>query len=329
MGIWIYENKFKPIVDSDYQLTIKEGNTPLEEYKLNLEESSADHLFIKREDLNPTKSFKDRCLAYQLSRYYQLGKRDFAISSSGNAAVSSIAFCKKFPSSLHVFVSNSLENRKLKRLLEISELNPNMSEEISSEEEIVLSKNNIVLHFSKRPKSNAFKFSSSDRIILLNASKDDLAIEGYKTISYEILKDNTEIDAVFIPCSSGTSTVGIYNGFRENKQVLPQFHIAQTSKVHPIAKAFDDDYTKTKSSLATAITDRVAHRKEAVVSLLKQTNGSGWILSDNELLNARKLFSFLASSVKPTYDSLLAFAAFLKASKNGFKFYHPLLIFSG
>lgn len=327
--MWIYEDKFNPKIDSNYQLSVGEGNTPLEKFKINLNELETNHIFIKREDLNPTKSFKDRSLSYQLSRYYQLGKRDFAISSSGNAAVSAITYCKKFPANLHVFVSNKLETRKLKRLLQVCEIKTNKSAQISPDREAVLSKNNIVLHFSKRAKSNAFKFSSTDRIVLLNASKDDLAIEGYKTISYEIQNKHPEIDAIFIPCSSGTSTVGIFRGFKNEKSKLPQFHIAQTEKTHPIAKEFDNNFSKKNSSLATAITDRVAHRKEKVISILKQSKGSGWVISDDDLLYARKLFSFVASDISPTYDSLLSFAALIKAKSNGYEFKNPLLIFSG
>lgn len=52
------------------KLTLEEGNTPIEE----LEVDSVKTL-LKREDKNPNGSFKDRSLAYQLSKHISDGKR--------------------------------------------------------------------------------------------------------------------------------------------------------------------------------------------------------------------------------------------------------------
>jgi hypothetical protein len=63
-------------------------------------------------------------------------------------------------------------------------------------------------------------------------------------------------------------------------------HLCQTVKIHPIASEFDKNYTGSKSSLADAITDRVMHRKDRLLDLLKEIQGSAWVISDEELKNA-------------------------------------------
>jgi len=51
-----------------------------------------DDFYIKREDLNPTGSAKDRALFYQVNNLQKLGFTNAVISSTGNAAISASYF---------------------------------------------------------------------------------------------------------------------------------------------------------------------------------------------------------------------------------------------
>ena len=90
MSIWKYSDDFIPQIENDFQLSVGEGNTPLESFPALATRFNLDNIYLKREDNNPTGSHKDRGLAYHLSYYIKKGYRDFVISSSGNS------FCIKF-----------------------------------------------------------------------------------------------------------------------------------------------------------------------------------------------------------------------------------------
>lgn len=288
------------------QLEIGQGNTPL-----TLQDVDGVEVGIKNEYSNPNQSFKDRGLAYQISKHVQEGKTRYALSSSGNAAISAASLAKKYSLELELFLSRTIIPKKLEEITNISNLSKN-----------------IHVNISDKPRSDLIKYvNSNPEVTNLRGSTDPYATSGYKTIAYEIVEQLPQIDAIFIPCSSGTSTLGIAEGFKEmNKNVA--IHICQTSKIHPIAKMFDINYSATESSLGDAITDKVAHRKKSIVDIVKQTQGFGWVISDEELLLAKRMadewdFKFL------TYNSLLSLAGLLKSKRTNYIYNYPVLLFSG
>lgn len=310
----------KPSVKASFRLSLDEGSTPCQECPSLAKELDLEKLYLKREDLNPTGSFKDRSLAYQLSAYLQKGNTKYVISSSGNAAVSAVSYCKLFKCQLTVFVSRKIPKDKLDRLLK--------SSGIAKLGKSPLQKKNITIYFSDRPRSDAIKFANENKAINLRGSTDDLAIVGFKTITYELAEQTKSIDAVFIPCSSGTSTVGIYKGFKDLGMKLPQIHIIQTTKIHQIACGFDRGFDKSETSLASAIVDKVAHRKEQVIDIVRKTEGSGWVISDKEIEASQKMLR-KNCDITASADSALSLAGVVKALNNSFKIKRPVLILSG
>ncbi|KKQ36337.1 MAG: L-threonine synthase [candidate division WS6 bacterium GW2011_GWA2_37_6] len=319
MSIWKHD-QINSLIDEKYQLTINEGGTSLikifldrqEQKELGIKDGKTQKLYLKLETMNPNKSFKDRSLAYQISYYYSKGKKKLLISSSGNAAVSAAAYVSLTDMKLAVFVSNKVNKAKLERLNKFVSQNPNIS-----------------LNFSMRPKSDAIKYSLNEDYVNLRGSMDENAVVGFKTISHELFEELTECDAIFVPCSSGTSTVGISQGYDDLKLKAPALHICQTSKVHPIAKNFDIIYTPTKTSLSDAIVDRVAKREQQVLDIIQNTNGSGWILSDEDIERALKFLKRKTKLPDLTYNGILSFAGLVKALKRHKQFTNPVCIISG
>ena len=107
MSIWKFEKFFKNQVEEPFRLTLSEGGTPLEKYSNPF--GNIENLYIKWEDKNPSGSFKDRYIAYYLSLKLQSGIRKFALSSSGNAAISAVRYAMLGKCELHVFLSKSLK----------------------------------------------------------------------------------------------------------------------------------------------------------------------------------------------------------------------------
>lgn len=301
-GIWQFSS-INSLVKPKFQFSLNEANTSLE--KISLDSSD---LYFKRDDENPNQSFKDRSLAFQLSTHFSKGVTSFVISSSGNAAVSAAAYSNLMGVSLNIFVSDKISEQKLLRI----------EKHTSSL---------VKIHKSKRAKSDTIKFATENDVTNLRGSQDDNAIIGFQTIAYELVDQLPKIDAVFIPCSSGTSTIGVANGFRElGKNVA--IHICQTERIHPIAKEFDEHFHTSATSLADAITDRVAHRKDDVINVLESTNGDGWVLSDMDIDSAKKMLNNKNIN-NISYNSLLSVAGYLKAKNNNYDYNYPVALISG
>lgn len=325
MSIWKYPEISK-LIDEKYRLSLNEGNTPLiklflDRYELRelgvKDPDRTQKVYLKLETANPNKSFKDRSLAFQISHYYAKGVKRLLISSSGNAAVSAAGYISQTKEmKLAVFVSNKVNKAKLEKLNAYVSKNPNIS-----------------IVFSDKAKSDAIKYSNESGYVNLRGSADEMAVTGFKTIGYELFDQSSEIDAIFIPTSSGTSTLGIYQAYKEkveNKAQMPKFNVCQTTKIHPIAKEFDIMFEPSETSLADAIVDRVAKRKSEIVELVKETNGSGWILSDEEI---KYSLDFLQKKTKLpdlTSNGILSFAGLVKALKRKKMIYRaPVCIISG
>lgn len=319
MSIWKFPSISKQIPENK-QLTLGEGNTNIytiyldrhELKQLGIEAKNTQKVILKLETMNPNRSFKDRSLAFQISYYYAHGKSKLLISSSGNAANSAASYVGLTDIKLAIFVSNKINPLKLSHLKDIIDNNPH-----------------VTLNFSDKAKSDAIKFSNQGNYINLRGSEDDVAIEGFKTISYELSQQAPEADAVFIPCSSGTSTMGIAKGYKEVVEELPQIHICQTTKIHPMAKEFDFVFTKTNDSPADAIVDRVAKRKSEVTEIIKETNGFGWVLSEEEINKATNFLKKKTNLPDLTSNGCLSFAGLIRSMKKKKRFKNPVCIISG
>ncbi len=331
--IWKYSDKFRPQIKSDYQLSIDEGETPLDSFPEFARSIGLNSLYLKREDKNPTGSHKDRGLAYQISAHLQKGQDEFVISSSGNAAISAIKCVQKAGAKLHVYLSHNLPISKIERL------NKTFEKELLSQHLFYIGSdllyNNIAIHIVARPKVEAFRFAKKNNIPFIRGSTDEIASEGFKTIAFEIYEKVPEIDSIFIPCSSGTTAEGIYDGFQiireelpeEDSWQIPQLHIVQTAKVNTIAREFDKDFTETKTSLAQAIVDRVGHRKSEIIKHIIDTDGFGWVVSDEWIKKGTGVLQSLG--VNCSAEGGAAMGALLKALEKGWQIDNPVVVITG
>lgn len=274
-------------------------------------------IYIKREDLNPSGSHKDRALFPYVDKLVMKGEKAFCLSSSGNFAISAAYYARHHPQvQFHLFSPPTISQEKKDRLNEYKT-------------------DNVIIHWSKLARSEASQFSRKAHIRLLRGSKDDYLLEGYDELARELVEQTEgKGGSVFMAVSSGTMLAGLWEGFRNivgtgRDPSLPSLHIVQTTKVYPIAREFDQDFTPSKVSIASAIVDRVANRKDQVVKAVKESHGSGWIVSDEEITSAmKKLAEVLHENVSP--ESAMSLAGLHKACAKGFRAKEPIaLIFTG
>jgi len=278
-GIWQYAAYLSPLPNDD-KLSLGEGGTAVVFF--------GEGLVLKREDENPTGSLKDRGMAYLVSWAKSLGKKEAALSSSGNAAIAASEYCRLAGIKLHVFVT------------------PKIIEGKSAQ----LKKAGADISFSNRPVSEAIKFCRQKGILNLRPSQNQFGPEGYQTIAFELAESEGAIEDIFIPVSSGVALTGITEGFKK-LGFLPRLHVCQSSAVCPIASLFTKDFQPEKSSLAEALVAKYTPLRLKVTSLVKESGGTGWVISNEEIKEAQAELE--KKEIITSAEGALALAAWQKA----------------
>lgn len=272
------------------------GNTPI--IKL-------DGIYFKCEYENPTGSHKDRAFFGQIAQLKKQGVTKAVISSSGNAAISAAYYCNLEKIDLTVFISPNININKLKVL-------ENLKCQIIT---------------TQKPISDAFKFAKENGAYNLRQSTNKNASIGYETIATEIVNAGVSPDAIFIPVSSGTAFVGISGGFEKAGYKIP-INAVQTDAVNPIASQFDGNFKTTgEKSLADAIVAKFTPREDEIIKIIKETNGSGWVITNPEMRNARDWL--INHKINCSYEGAAALAALWKAKRNGFELKNPVCLLTG
>ena len=224
-NIWRYNELYREPVQLKFRLSLGEGWTKEENFSKLGRKLNLPNFYLKREDLNPLGSFKVRGLAYQISRAWQNGEREFSVSSTGNSALAAAALCKRANLKLFIFFHprpKSKEKRE-KILKKIKSFNP---------EKIFL---------EKEPTKRCQEFSKAKKIYNLTPSSDIYSFEGFKSIGFEIFErilENEKLEdlAIFSFSSSGSSLIGMGESFRflvakNFLKKLPRFYPVKIDKI--------------------------------------------------------------------------------------------------
>lgn len=269
-------------------------------------------VYLKREDQHKYGSHKGRSLPVMIKKYFKEDNlTNFVISSSGNAAIAAVhavqAHNRNNPIKLKltVFIGEHINPEKLKTLMAI------------------LEDANIKIEQVEKPKQMAFQMDKNGEAKLLRQSIDDTALEGYEELADELIKI-PNLSAVFIPTSSGTTAEGLGKAFSSlNKNI--QIHIVQTSTCHPIVSNFKKiTGIKEEISLADAIVDKIAHRKENVTKIIQETKGGAWLANNQEIKEVIELVEETCQ-LKISPNSALSIVGLKQAIENKWKFSGPIV----
>lgn len=267
-------------------------------------------VYLKREDQHKYGSHKGRSIPLMIKKYFKEDNiTKFVISSSGNAAIAAVyavqAHNRNNPIKikLTIFIGQNINPDKLKILLTI------------------INDPNIKLEQVEKPKQRAFQMDKNSEAKLLRQSTDDKALEGYLELAEELIKI-PNLSAVFIPTSSGTTAEGLGNAFLNFKKNI-QIHIVQTTSCHPMIEMIEKTETIKEKSLADAIVDKIAYRKENVAKIIEQTNGHAWIASNQEIKEVIELIKNTCQT-KISNNSALSVVGLKQALEKKWKFSGPV-----
>ncbi|WP_048152091.1 threonine synthase [Palaeococcus ferrophilus] len=291
--VWERFSEFFPF-ELEPELSLGEGDTPLVKSKLSGE--LGVRLYLKNETLNPTWSFKDRGTYVGIHRALQLGFKRIGTVSTGNMAASVAAYGARAGLKTYLLVSSTIAEEKLKALApygaKVIKVRGDYGE---------LYRRSLEL--------------GRERGIYFINSDDPFRVEGYKSISFEIVEELTP-DYVIIPTSSGGLFRGIVKGFRELAEsglidALPRFVVVQAEGCSPICRAFESGAERIERfenprTMAHAIENPHPPSGNAVLRLLRELDGLCVSVKDEEILEAQRELGREGLFVQPASATVVA-----------------------
>ncbi len=316
-SIWKYADFYAEKIAEENRLVLGDGGSPLEENEEISRLLGLGHLYFKREDKNETGSLKGRSLAYQLSLAKQRGAKAAVISTSGNAGIAAAAYAKKAGIKMFVFISPDTENAKIKHM---QKYDP------------VIIKSDRAIRFANY-------VAARYKIPNLRPSKDDDSIEGFKSIAFEIADEAGDVDAVFTFVTSGSSFVGIYEGFKkccEEGKIgkLPQMYAVQSGEIFSVAEEFAENQAAigmrsqpAEGKIAAGnLGVRHTPRKDEILRIIKETKGRGVYVNEKDIGTAEDFLK--VRKIETSLEGYASFAALVRL-QNVKNFDSAVCIFSG
>jgi threonine synthase len=276
-GIWKYSEKLLPVGDKN-TCSLNEGNTKL---------SQLSGVYIKREDLNPTGSYKDRGAAYRISVAKEKGETELVVTSTGNFAISMATYGKNFGINITVFVPQN----------------------ISKEKEVILNSTGAVIIKTDKPVQQAKQYALEHNVSYVRQSLDLDVLEGFKTLMLEIFQGGMQYDNIIFPVSSGTLLLACFNAIKENNLIMPRLIAAQTTYNTYIARGFYNAYEKSLvPSIATSLNVKLRPEKlEEVLTAITKSDGTAITVSEQDIIKTQNFLS--QNDLDLGYESSLAFYA--------------------
>jgi threonine synthase len=226
--LWRYA-ELLPVREPRHAVRLGEGWTPLIETPRLADELGIGRCWIKDEGQNPTASFKARGLCMAISRAKELGIRDVALPSAGNAGSATAAYAAAAGMAAHIVVPG---DTPLPIIEEIRALGANL--------ELF---DGLITDCAVRVGEGVRERGWFD----LSTLKEPYRVEGKKTMGYEIAEQLgwTLPDAVVYPTGGGTGLVGMWKAFDEMEELgwigpeRPKMISVQATGCAPVVRAWE------------------------------------------------------------------------------------------
>ena len=229
-SLWRYAEVL-PMRDVANRITLGEGYTPMLPAPRLARELGVTNLWIKDEGQNPTGSFKARGLVMAIARARELGVREVAIPSAGNAGSATAAYAAAGGLSAHVVVPRDTPRPIVEEM-----------RALGADVELI---DGLITDAAVRVAAGAKEHGWFD----LSTLKEPYRVEGKKTMGYELFEQfNGKLpDAIVYPTGGGTGLVGMWKAFAEMQELgwigpeRPKMFCVQAEGCAPIVRAWEQD----------------------------------------------------------------------------------------
>lgn len=282
-SLWRYEEVL-PVQRQDAMISLGEGWTPLHWAARLGEKIGCRNTLIKDESLNPTGSFKARGLALAVSRAYELGAKELAIPSAGNAAGAMSAYAAAVGLPAHVFMPKDVPSTFQ---VECKELGATVT--------LV---DGLINDCGVKVREGVAQYGWFD----VSTLKEPYRLEGKKTMGYELAEQLnwTLPDVIIYPTGGGTGLVGMWKAFAEMEAMgligskRPRMVSVQAQNCAPIVRAFQEETEHAElwqgaTTVADGLRVPVAVGDFLILRAIRESGGTALTVSDQEMLEYTKV----------------------------------------
>jgi threonine synthase len=300
--LWRY-HELLPIEDEQNVVSQGEGMTPLVSMPALGADMSVENLYMKDEGLVPTGTFKARGAAVGISKAKEVGVKEFAMPTNGNAGAAWALYGAKagikstivMPQDAPVITRNEVA--------------------ISGADLYLV--NGLISDAGKIVAKAVKDFGLYD----VSTLKEPYRIEGKKTMGLEIAEqlDWKMPDVILYPTGGGVGLIGIYKALNELKKLgwvegkLPRLVAVQATGCAPIVQAWEEkkhesEFWPNSSTLAFGINVPKALGDFLVLDAIYKTEGCAIAIDDQAMLDEQgKIARLEGSFICP--EGAAAFAA--------------------
>jgi threonine synthase len=279
-GMWRWR-EILPVREDRFIISLGEGGTPLLSAPRLAAEFGCGSLFIKDEGVNPTGSFKARGLSAALSRNLELGAKEFAIPSAGNAGSALAAYGARAGVPVHVYMP-----------VDTPSLNQKEGAIYGANVTLVRGLINDCGAIVRERAASAGWFD-------ISTLKEPYRAEGKKTMGLELAEhfDWEVPDVIVYPTGGGTGVVGIWKAFEELQTMgliddrRPRMFAVQASGCAPIVRAFRQglDHApawENAATVASGLRVPAAVADYLILKVIRDSGGAALEVSDEEIIEA-------------------------------------------
>ena len=226
--LWRYDEVL-PVQTPGGRISLGEGWTPLLPVSRLGERVGLPRLLIKDEGQNPTGSFKARGMAVAVARALELGARELALPSAGNAGSAAAAYGAAAGVPVRVVLPEDTPSPIL--------------EEIRALGGDVILVDGLITDCGRLVREGAEENGWWD----LSTLKEPYRVEGKKTLGYELFEQlgGSLPDWIVYPTGGGTGLIGMWKAFHEMEALgwigseRPGMVAVQASGCAPAVRAWE------------------------------------------------------------------------------------------
>ncbi len=284
--LWRY-HELLPVTSEANVVTMGEGMTPLIEMNSIGNDMGIDQLFMKDEGIIPTGTFKARGAAVGVSKAKELGVKELAMPTNGNAGAAWALYAAR--AGIASTIVMPVDAPKITR------------------NECAISGSN--LYLVNGLISDAGKIVgeavSEHNLYDVSTLKEPYRIEGKKTMGIEIAEQfNWEVpDVILYPTGGGVGLIGIYKALKElqelgwiSKDKMPRLVAVQSEGCAPIVKAWEEgkresEFWNDSETIAFGINVPKALGDFLVLNAVYETEGCAVAVRDENVIKEQESIS--------------------------------------
>lgn len=310
-NLWRYQ-ELLPLRKPESIVSLGEGWTPLVRMWALEKKLPLGKLWIKREEQNPTGSFKARGFSVAVSLLNERGYKKVAVPSNGNAASALAAYAAFAGMEAYVFVPMDTPGVIVQECVSYGAHTYLVDGFIHDASRIILDG------------------ISEQGWFHVGTLKEPGRVEGKKTMGLELAEqfEWDMPDVIIYPTGGGSGIVGMWKAFRELKELgfingkLPRLVSVQEEGCQPIVNGLDRERRHSASDPSSVTSAPTGMRvpdppdKELILSILREMNGSAVAVTREEIESAQKLLGTHGVSSSP--EGAATMAALLRLSEQGY-----------